>query len=243
MYGTHAANRLVEDRAACAVGPAVSLLPKRRRWESNPLELLCRQPPCRLAPAPSCPVSSPGVEPGLRPSQGRVQIRHTPRTCSHSAPRRGIEPRLAVSSTAVLIRHTRRASFKCLDQESNLDLDLRRVLCDPLHHRDIQHPDLESNQDQGLRRALCDPLHHRDSTHQSRRLDLHQHRCGLQDRRLSVRPRRQQAASAEESNPVAAALETASSPRSTLLYRPPALRPGAFGVTTTLAASRSSTLR
>ncbi len=37
-------------------------------------------------------------------------------------------------------------SFKCLDQGSNLDLDLRRVLCDPLHHRDVQHPDLESNQ-------------------------------------------------------------------------------------------------
>ena len=53
-------------------------------------------------------------------------------------------------------------SFKCLDQDSDLDLDLRRVLCDPLHHRDIQRPDLESNQVQGLRRALCDPLHHRD---------------------------------------------------------------------------------
>ncbi len=37
-------------------------------------------------------------------------------------------------------------SFKCLDQGPNLDLDLRRVLCDPLHHRDVQHPDLESNQ-------------------------------------------------------------------------------------------------
>ena len=58
------------------------------------------------------------------------------------------------------IRYTCRA--KCLDQESNLDLDLRRVLCDPLHHRDLQCPDLESNQGQGLRRALCDPLHHRD---------------------------------------------------------------------------------
>ncbi len=33
--------------------------------------------------------------------------------------------------------------------------------------------------------------------------------------------------------PCRAALETASSPRRTLLYRPPALRPGAIGVTTT----------
>ncbi len=36
-------------------------------------KLLCRQPPYRLAPAPSHSVSSPGVEPGLRPSQGRVR--------------------------------------------------------------------------------------------------------------------------------------------------------------------------
>ena len=60
------------------------------------LKLLCRQLPCRLAPAPRHSVSSPGVEPGLRPSQGRVLIRHTPRTFL-SAPRRGIEPRLADS--------------------------------------------------------------------------------------------------------------------------------------------------
>ena len=55
-------------------------------------------------------------------------------------------------------------SFQCLDQDLNLDLDLRRVLCDPLHHRDVfdKRPDLELNQVQGLRRALCDPLHHRD---------------------------------------------------------------------------------
>ncbi len=37
----------------------------------------------------------------------------------------------------------------------------------------FQHPDLESNQDQDLRRVLCDPLHHRDVG--GRRLDLHQH--------------------------------------------------------------------
>jgi hypothetical protein len=40
-----------------------------------------------------------------------------------------------------------------------------------------------------------------------------------------------------------AVLEAASSPRRTLLYRSPALRPGTIGVTTTPAASRSSTLR
>lgn len=58
------------------------------------------------------PMSSPGIEPGPRPSQGRMRIRHTPRTYTiviHPVPRRGIEPRLAASNAAVLIRHTRKA--------------------------------------------------------------------------------------------------------------------------------------
>ena len=64
--------------------------------------------PYRLAPASEKQVSSPGVEPGLRPSQGRVRIRHTPRTCCFRVPCRGIEPGHrpqvgpAVSRTAVL---------------------------------------------------------------------------------------------------------------------------------------------
>ena len=65
------------------------------------LKPLCRRLPCRLAPAPRSPVSSPGVEPSLRPSRGRVQLPHTPRTCFRSVPRRGIEPRPAVSRTAM----------------------------------------------------------------------------------------------------------------------------------------------
>ncbi len=99
----------LEDRATCAAGPAVSLLPKRRRWESNPLEAALQAAAVPSGSSATLSVSSPGIEPGLRPSQGRVRIRHTPRTYSRSAPRRGIEPRLAVSKTAVLIRHTRRA--------------------------------------------------------------------------------------------------------------------------------------
>ena len=73
---------------------------------------------------------------------------------------------------------------KCLDQDLNLDLDLRRVLCDPLHHRDVQHPDLESNQVQGFRKALCDPLHHRDDTPEPT-TGFAPAWSGLQDRRLS----------------------------------------------------------
>ena len=117
--------------------------------------------------------------------------------------------------------------FKCLDQDLNLDLDLRRVLCDPLHHRDIQHPDLESNQVQGFRKALCDPLHHRDK-HQSRRLDSHQHRAVYRTAAFLNRATSATQAGVQGFEPCRAALETASSPRRTLLYRPPALRPGAL---------------
>ena len=51
------------------------------------------------------------------------------------------------------------------------------VQCDryPSGHRSLQYPDLDSNQDQDLRRVLCDPLHHRDVIFKSRRLDSHQH--------------------------------------------------------------------
>lgn len=77
---------------------------------------LCRRPPHRLAPTStvffsttqillSKTVSSPGIEPGLRPSQGRVRIRHTPRT--HSS--------------------------QCLTEESNLVWQLRTLPCYPSH--------------------------------------------------------------------------------------------------------------
>lgn len=49
----------------------------------------------------SVQVSSPGVEPGPRPSQSRVRIRHTPRTCC----------------------------WQCLADESNVVLELRRLPC------------------------------------------------------------------------------------------------------------------
>ena len=72
-------------------------------------KLLCRQPPCRLAPAPCC--QCPRQESNLSLDLRRVvcKIHHTPRTFDYSAPRRGIEPRPAVSKTAVrsgtLTRH------------------------------------------------------------------------------------------------------------------------------------------
>lgn len=82
-------------------------------------KLLCRQPPRRLAPA-STQVSPPGIEPGPRPSQSRMRIRHNPRT--------------------VLI-HQHPA------EESNLVRQIRSLPCFPSHSQGIanKHERKDSN--------------------------------------------------------------------------------------------------
>ena len=192
-------------------------------------------------------VSSPGVEPGLRPSQSRVQFRHTPED---------------------ILRR-----FQCPTEESNLVWQFRRLPCHPVHlqgvsiqvsrpglepgsgpsegpmrslapSRPISVPTWSRTRARAFRSAPCDPLHHRDVlsgadgwtctsinrfTGPAPSLFGHvgfssfEARAGFEPRTM--------------------ALETICSPRSTLLVLPQALRPGAFGVTTTLAALHSSTLR
>ncbi len=96
MNGTHVANRLAGGQGG------VRRWPGRIRDAGGNRTHLNRVAAGHLAIWLQRQVSSPGVEPGLRPSRGRVQIPHTPRTYFPSAPRRGIEPRLAVPKTAVL---------------------------------------------------------------------------------------------------------------------------------------------
>lgn len=62
-------------------------------------------------------------------------------------PHQGIEPRLAVPKTAVLSGTLARHQYPDLDL--NQGLDLRRVQCNPLDHRDAtsKYPGLDSNQD------------------------------------------------------------------------------------------------
>ena len=106
MNGTHTANRR-QDGAMCAVGPAVSSLPKRRRWESNPLEAALQ---AAALPSGSSrhPVSSPGMEPGLRPSQGRVQDPPHSEDCFAQRPAEESNLVLQIRDCRA-IRHTRRA--------------------------------------------------------------------------------------------------------------------------------------
>lgn len=95
-------------------------------------------------------VPPPGVEPGLRPSQSRVPPPHS-EDCLESLLPRPSEPRPWLRRTCSPPRNrTSSCSFEgCrasvtlaghftqyLDLESNQNLNLRRVQCDPLHDRD-----------------------------------------------------------------------------------------------------------
>ena len=212
------------------------------------MRLLCRQPPCRLAPSPSFSVLARSRTWSSTFAGSRANPPHS-EDVSYSAPRRGIEPGhraqhgRAVSRTAMRSGTPAGLSFKRLDQESDLDLDLRRVLCDPLHHRDVQYPDPESNLDQGLRSALCDPLHHRDN-HQTRADDW----IRTSIMRFTKPPPRCSATSAisrsaRSRTPLGGFGGRFLSQEDTPVSAPGLGGRGPLGVTTTLAASRSSTLR
>ena|GEM_PF-6330510 len=114
----------------------LQLVGQRRRWESNPLETALQAvalPSGSGTKIKECPRQESNLVYDLR----RVAcIHHTPRTCS--LPRRGIEPRPTASKTVTHPPHSQGIYFpECPDPDSNQDLSLRRVQCDPLHHRDV----------------------------------------------------------------------------------------------------------
>ena len=150
---------------------------KRLWWESNPLGTALQ---AAALPSGSSAKSFSVLARSRTWSStfaGSRAIRNTPRTCFIQRPAEESNPGIVRSMVGQFRglpcdpAHPQGLLSKCLDQDSDLDLDLRRVPCDPLHHRDVfnKHPDLESNQrapprsgGQGFRKALCDPLHHRD---------------------------------------------------------------------------------
>src|SRR5438874_3463482 len=105
------------------------------------------------------------------------------------AAHRGVEPRLAVSRTAVRSGTLAGCVNQCPDLGLNQGLDLRRVQCVPLHHRDKQ----------------------------SRRLDLHQHLPVYKTGAFFGRAT-SASARARGIEPRRAVLEAAGSPSSTLVY-------------------------
>ena len=217
----------------CAVGPAVSSLPKKRRWESNPLEAALQ---AAALPSGSSAKSTSVLARSrtghrraalvLRPSQGRVQIPHTPRTCFCSAPAEESNLVRQCRELPCDPAHPQGSLSKCLDQELNLDLDLRRVLCDPLHHRDIQHPQPGVEPGPGPSESPVRSATPSGQTNQSRRLELHQH-AAVYRTAASLFGHIGNQQECEESNPVGRLWRPLPLPEDTPV-RPPALRPGAW---------------
>ena len=105
-------------------------------------KLLCRQPPCRLAPAPFRPLSlrerarvrAACVTSPLPKGEGTILLLQRPTEESNLV--------LQICSLPCYLVHLQ---GQRLDQDSNLDPDLRRVRCDPLHHRDKRQEREDSN--------------------------------------------------------------------------------------------------
>ena len=149
-------------------------------------KLLCRQPPYRLAPA------SMSVLARNRTWTSTFAGLHAhpahPEDVVVLAARRGIEPRLAVSRTAVQSGTLAGCVNQYPDLDLNQGLNLRRVQCVPLHHRDKRADDW-----------ICTSI------------------CRLtKPVPSSVEPRRRQAR-ARGVEPRAPVLEAGCSPRSTLV--------------------------
>ena len=220
MYGTHVADRLVRTGRRAPLARPYHCFQRGAGGSRTHLKLLCRQPPCRLAPAPSyqCPRQESNLVFDLRT------------VACKSATLRG---RVFVQRPA---------------EESNPVLQFRGLPCDPAHP---QGPSVSTRNRTWIwtfggsyairctietfsiptwsrtrTRALGEPRAIRytiGTYHQSRRLDLHQHDAVYRTAAFLFEPRRQQAG-VRGFEPRGAALETASSPRRTLLYRPPVLK-------------------
>ena len=72
---------------------------------------------------------SPGIEPGLRPSQSRVRIRHTPRTAEVESGELRVESCLPGQAIASQLWTLHSQLSECLAEESNPVLRLRRPPC------------------------------------------------------------------------------------------------------------------
>ena len=134
---------------------------------------------CRVAPTPrfQCPRQESNLVFDLR--RVACDPQHSENKHSFSAP-----PRNRTSSNRFVVCRACPVHLQgnCLDQESDLDLDLRRVPCHPLHYRDegLGAGGLE----QGARQQPFS-LHAPRSPPPEPTTGFAPASCGLQDRRLS----------------------------------------------------------
>ena len=165
------------------------------------MKLLCRQPPCRLAPAPSHPVSSPGVEPGLRPSHGsRANPAHSEDMFLFSAPPRNRTPSGSFEDCHA-IRHTRRALSSVSTRNRTWIWTFGGSYAIRCTIETFSVPTWSRTR----ARALGEPraIRYTIGTNKPEpTTGFAPASCGLQDRRLAVRPRRLFKQECEESNPV-----------------------------------------
>jgi hypothetical protein len=186
------------------------------------LKLLCRQPPCRLAPASfKCPRQESDLVLDLR---GVACESGTPRgQCVHVS----TSPRSRTSSCRFEVcrahpSHSQGASSPSRNRTGHRPAVEGRLVptaseagmrSGTLTGQIFQYLDLESNQDLNFRTVPCGPLHYRDMEPTA---GFAPASAGLQDRRLSIfEPRRQARARGVEPRPPV--LEAGCSPRSTLV--------------------------
>src|SRR3954449_628986 len=89
-------------------------------------------------------MSSPGIEPGPRPSQGRVRVRHTPRTLRRSllpSPPPGNRTRPCGFEDRRASATPAEKGVECPGGEWNPVFDLRGVACRPSHAEGMSEAD------------------------------------------------------------------------------------------------------
>ena len=141
MHG-HAPNRLL-SRGRCAVGLVGIPMPafKRRRWESNPLQTALQA------------VAVPSGSSVMFTSS--VLARN--RTWSTSFAGSRANPAHSEDNCLVSSAPPRSRTSSCSFEDCHASITLAG--------HQSKYPDLDSNQDHELRRLGCDPLHHRDKFH------------------------------------------------------------------------------
>jgi hypothetical protein len=100
-------------------------------------------------------VSSPGIEPGLRPSQGRVRIRHTPRTKLIQS----VETAAGADRARTESPQSESCRDRCASPRNRTpSCSFEHCRAHPAHPQGAllsQYPDLDSNQGPDLRRVRC----------------------------------------------------------------------------------------
>lgn len=124
------------DAICCRWIPNSQSVVSRRRWESNPLDaaLQAAATPCDISVIKiSVPARSRTWSTTFAESRASTTLQ------GPTVPHRGIEPRPTASKAVMRPPHPQGIT-QYPDLELNQGLNLRRVQCNPLHHREARMP-------------------------------------------------------------------------------------------------------